>query len=889
MSDLHPRRDDDDDDDAVRKPLDNRCAGSDNDDDDDRSNASSSASSSVIFVRFNASPAKSPPPPSAAQAGPPASIVVPAVATAAAANMKKMASSLSSSSSSSSSSNATTAIRSNDSGNKILRGILSEQHNPAPKKVEGVKGNASPSKSKVASPSKDPPGGDGTAPHEHNKTRTVSADESHRSSGGQCKIQAATGLATIEPRELAGEGTAEKVAVGANAGAGAVAVEEHHRENEKADVVEEESHPEPVVLFSCWMCHMDMTHPYHAVHEHPALSVPTCHCCHEELEEILRKHRMASNSGHGHGDDDDTTASDSVDCLGCGPARDQAVVFLCDACPHQFCAECVVRAAVGDQLDEVDDDDDDKRQKAIVNAVQALDPWHCLACKPPPFLRDLQDRLRAYADDEDDGGEDSGATAEKHELTEADLQRKHDQWTQELVECEDEMAAVLHELETRDNKAGGAAVDDQDDGVDEDRRGLEGHYNCLRHKISRLQENLEDVCNVDLALWYRRVMGIEMPAVDDDAAPPEEVLTADRAIRQRKALEDKERLANLRHAAPMSLAALLDDEYHGVEDLDDDDNEQDAAKGGNSPLQRNVAVSDPMLGWRSSYELPNPELIQHFRREEDALLEARHIPVHRVTERFDRQATRIEDRDEKNRRRKPVGAVAFPPHDADAESPARTFGASTAPIHGKTSPPLIAAEPDQKARPVAGSVEEDYVPTARPQMNGPSTAEPSGLPDASTTPGTRAPVGTIAPHNDGLQPTDGDEAAAIQEERVSTKGNGARLKGDSAEFARSGALVLNPGAERVVTVSSEIATKLKDHQKEGIKFIWNNSFSDLNQYAPDVEEVGKIHGCLLAHNMGLGKFLSRPWSCCDFCTLLTLNSRPLQVKASRQLRCFIQR
>jgi hypothetical protein len=872
MSDLHPRRNAAaDDDDAVRNPLDNR-----GDHDDDNSAASSSAASSVIFVRCNASPARSPPPPSAAEAGPPTSIVVPATAVAtAAANMKKMASALSSSSSSSSSSSnsATTAIRSNDCGNKILRGILSEQHNPAPKKPEGVQSKAasSPSKSKSSSPSRGPPG-DGAAPHEPNKTRTVSADESNLSLGGR---------AGIEPREPAGEGTAEKVPVGANAGAGAV--EEHHRKNEKADVEADESHPdhgpEPAVPFSCWMCHVDIAHPYHAVHEHPALSVPTCHCCHEELEEILRKHRNASNMGHVvDDDDDDTNTSDSVDCLGCGPTRDQVVVFLCDACPNQFCAECVVRAAVGDldgdYGDGDDDDDNDERQAAIVEAVQALDPWHCLACKPPPFLRDLQDRLRAYADDEEDDGEDSGAGAEKPELTEVDLQRKHDKWTQELVECEDEMAEVLRELETRDNEAGGAAVDEDD----EDRRGLERHYNCLRHKISRLQENLEGVCNVDLALWYRRVMGIKMPAVDDDAAPPEEVVTADRAIRQRKAREDKERLANLRHAAPATLAALLDDEYHGVEDLDDDINEEDAAKGGHLQLQRNVAVSDPMLGWRSSYELPNPELLQHFRREEDAMLEARNIPVHRVTERFDRQATRLEDRDEKNRRRKPVGAVAFVPPDADAKIPARTFDASTAPIHGQTNPPLIAAEPDQKARPAAGSVEEAQVPTARPQMNGPSAPEPEGLPDGTTMPSTRALDGTIKPHNEGTQPTVGNETAPIEDAQVSTEGNGARLQENSEEeagFAGSGALVLNPGAERVVTVSSEIATKLKDHQKEGIKFIWDNSFSDLNRYTPGGDEVGKIHGCLLAHNMGLGKFLSRPWSCCDFCTLLTLNTPAL--------------
>jgi len=46
-----------------------------------------------------------------------------------------------------------------------------------------------------------------------------------------------------------------------------------------------------------------------------------------------------------------------------------------------------------------------------------------------------------------------------------------------------------------------------------------------------------------------------------------------------------------------------------------------------------------------------------------------------------------------------------------------------------------------------------------------------------------------------------------------------------------------------VTVAEPIAKHLKEHQKEGIKFMWDNICGTHQD----------IHGCILAHNMGLGK------------------------------------
>lgn len=59
------------------------------------------------------------------------------------------------------------------------------------------------------------------------------------------------------------------------------------------------------------------------------------------------------------------------------------------------------------------------------------------------------------------------------------------------------------------------------------------------------------------------------------------------------------------------------------------------------------------------------------------------------------------------------------------------------------------------------------------------------------------------------------------------------------------------GGRPSVSVDKELVSDLKPHQKEGVEFIWKNCFSDF--VGGDESEVG---GCILAHHMGLGKFIS---------------------------------
>jgi hypothetical protein len=76
-------------------------------------------------------------------------------------------------------------------------------------------------------------------------------------------------------------------------------------------------------------------------------------------------------------------------------------------------------------------------------------------------------------------------------------------------------------------------------------------------------------------------------------------------------------------------------------------------------------------------------------------------------------------------------------------------------------------------------------------------------------------------------------------------------------FARSSLFLCSTslqGAEkptvRIVTVAKPFVKILKPHQIEGIKFIWENAFSDFAHCKSG--DPTKVGGCILAHNMGLG-------------------------------------
>jgi SNF2 family DNA or RNA helicase len=73
-------------------------------------------------------------------------------------------------------------------------------------------------------------------------------------------------------------------------------------------------------------------------------------------------------------------------------------------------------------------------------------------------------------------------------------------------------------------------------------------------------------------------------------------------------------------------------------------------------------------------------------------------------------------------------------------------------------------------------------------------------------------------------------------------------------FDNSNCVLSTNSHQQTVSVATSLAAKLKPHQKEGIQFMFDNSFQDLAN--PQEDHSKSIGGCILAHNMGLGKSLS---------------------------------
>lgn len=108
--------------------------------------------------------------------------------------------------------------------------------------------------------------------------------------------------------------------------------------------------------------------------------------------------------------------------------------------------------------------------------------------------------------------------------------------------------------------------------------------------------------------------------------------------------------------------------------------------------------------------------------------------------------------------------------------------------------------------------------------------------------------------------------------RLSPTMRGLLIGDDTAEYMDSNFKLEVENCCSKVTVCRSLATLLKEHQKEGLKFCWRNVCSKIMN--PKEEGDDEIHGAILAHNMGLGKSFQA------VCLLHTLLTHPSLIKAN---------
>jgi hypothetical protein len=91
-------------------------------------------------------------------------------------------------------------------------------------------------------------------------------------------------------------------------------------------------------------------------------------------------------------------------------------------------------------------------------------------------------------------------------------------------------------------------------------------------------------------------------------------------------------------------------------------------------------------------------------------------------------------------------------------------------------------------------------------------------------------------------------------------------------FENSSCILTTDPHQRSIRVAERLAKLLKPHQKEGVQFMFQNTFHDL-AFPEDklTEEVKEgIGGCILAHNMGLGECLCFVYLCFVYLCLFGL-------------------
>ena len=223
---------------------------------------------------------------------------------------------------------------------------------------------------------------------------------------------------------------------------------------------------------------------------------------------------------------------------------------------------------------------------------------------------------------------------------------------------------------------------------------------------------------------------------------------------------------------------------------------------------------EEMSQWRSIPSRVTPEEIEEATKHEDELLAAKNIPIRkRIREEEDSRALVEEEEDSKRQRRRSRHSTQMFRDDTRAEGSGKHHGD-------------VSTQKRSKLQPVG--------------------RDRKGL-------DTEAPL-TMC--DDDIE----DDKSSFFDSHVATMPPPAF---DLMTFReRNPTFVLNEGSGenssqrlRVISVAEPLARVLKQHQKEGIQFMFQNTFSDL-AFLDEKEAVNaksEIGGCILAHHMGLGK------------------------------------
>jgi hypothetical protein len=560
----------------------------------------------------------------------------------------------------------------------------------------------------------------------------------------------------------------------------------------------------------------NVVHSCYTMHLHPLLQVPVCVVCAEELVALEQDRLIAENpkdtSDENKIDDDEMDDEDRRSlldkCVGCCAAADSdddvddGLRVLCDKCDRAFCKICIAKAHGGGSAGA-----------RKFNSVLETDPWECPVCCAPEPLQELAERTKQFVQQRDQRRRSVEEIVSDLEFAEeqkrlAIEQLDHEQ--EKTLELRQEVEK-LHRSQANQNNIQKEYEDLEDevqDAVTIWRQLWINHEVRVSETIGNLLDELSNEHKITPAVCYQEFLGQQVirkrrnESDSNDSDQMSSSTTEEEWIRIAEKEIEKREMQRAREKVP-HIPTKMEETFEDIEDLGTDIRSENGSKDEDN-------AEEVRSGWRFATQRPSKaeyekallhekELNVHVKQvvQENADAQAEKIPFVEIVVRTKRKCARKYDHAD-NQALQPSDCASTRRQKKRHLAPRN----SQSPSSSSSSSPSGDNEKEEKLRLVNDKVKMGLAETV---------SQPRRL-----------------FKNDF--PTKGGLALCSTETDV----DGSR-------------------PVRTVTVASFLVDHLKQHQIDGIRFLWKNCFFDFaHSQNGDPSQIG---GAVLAHHMGLGKSL----------------------------------
>lgn len=581
----------------------------------------------------------------------------------------------------------------------------------------------------------------------------------------------------------------------------------------------------------------------YSIHCHPSLHIMCCSPCNDRAEQVenlvlMKQDKISKNSSSGESDDvDEQTCSmcTGESTFNSNYDENEGEInkylgqdLICDFCPRTFCILCLSRIYGGGK----------GGWNTLMKILNDDKPWKCIHCEDPPLLQVMRKHLQDKASGKGDSPEENTSSKDSEsQLAQLinDLNNVEDakEYACSMLENEvkEKMVSEILTQSKTDNTAANQPTDKEvDDVYSEWSKEWEDHYHRIEDTITNLQEHME-VLGLDLDAFYKYRNSAASTSQESQESDPSWKHQADAELDKRD-MESGLTKGSFKGAsgyAPQDSDVM----YRDLDELSELDllEIEDINSSEASAKQLEAIAKAGPNPWRSGSCIPEKDIIRFQSRAlaaDNRELESLNIDPNRLEKKS------ISERDDAKREMTLRREASEYGLGKDMKGSRILFRALSdihkkQKEHKKKSTSRIRRNSENKKR-------ERIKTTSEPKQK------------------KRINPEFVRTSNNDLE-TVQEISSQIFSHSDLTLQSFSVPKSD----CRGGHQF------KSISITAQQASKLKQHQKEGVKFIWEKVFGDLVHSPSDTKRSSKdenlssndndVRGCILAHNMGLGKSL----------------------------------